>query len=160
MDSDNKVFMAWNRYFIIYSDYGSYNILINKISKYLLKNLSKKLGAIQEYQKHLLINYSIKKILKEKPYIKLLQYSIFDEWQGEKQDVVRALNVFNNDYFSSNEMIKIVKNLKNILKEDGNLIVGHNRSNEYFTVYKLQNNKFKEVFTSGITVDIHTHLIS
>ncbi len=159
ISADLKPFMAWNKRFIVYSDYTSYNFILNFLSKSILCHFSKKINEQTQLATLNLVDSNISSAIVNNSNIKLKNYSVLDNWCESKVDLVRSLNLFNNDYFNLSQKKLIVHNVFQMLKEKGILVIGHNRDEEYFSVYSKSKSGFKLIEKQGNYVDFHEKLI-
>jgi hypothetical protein len=63
------------------------------------------------------------------------EYNVFQEWDGEKVDVVKVANVLNREYFSHAEIRAALANLMKALKPEGKLIATDNKDVEKVSVF-------------------------
>ena len=59
---------------------------------------------------------------------------IFDNWDREQVDFIKVANVLKPNVFSDEEIIQALKNLKNILKPNGYLMIIKNEEIEKYSL--------------------------
>lgn len=80
-----------------------------------------------------------------KRHVSVLKYNMFEHWNQEFVDVIILANILNLTYFSSNEIVIAIKNLKQFCNENALIVIIENRQNEpeKSSVFKLKGNSFE-----------------
>lgn len=71
------------------------------------------------------------------PRIVVKKYNILEPWPHDRVDVVKVANVLNREYFSTDEIRKILENVKKALKKNGRLVITDNRDIEMASMYSV-----------------------
>lgn len=82
---------------------------------------------------------------------KLAQYDILTDFP-HKQNVIRAMNVFNSTYFSRSEFISILRNIHTGLHNNGFLITGSNQNSDsdvHGGIFQKKGDGFVNILKSG-----------
>ncbi len=100
-----------------------------------------------------LFNADIQKIAQEDKCVELGQYSVLEMLPFDKEfHVIRAMNLFNESYFSDEEFQKAFDNLNAGLADDGLLIIGSNNDANTLVngnIFQKTKDGFKEIYKSG-----------
>ena len=64
------------------------------------------------------------------------EYNILLAWQSSKVNLILAVNVLNDSYFSKGQINRILINIFNVLQTNGLVIVAGNRKSEAISVFK------------------------
>lgn len=82
---------------------------------------------------------------------------------GKTVHIIRAMNVLNLSYFSTEEFQRVIENLYKGLKEGGILITGSNQeagSLVHAGLYQKKGNRFKKLFQSGESSPVEFLILS
>ncbi len=137
---------------------------INIISLFILKTFVAK-PTVRQYklsnlksENVLLFNGDLQNLAKNNTSINLDQYSVLEPLKFNKTfNVIRAMNLFNESYFSDKEFEVAFNNIKQGVTENGYIIIGSNNDADTVVngaIYKNTESGFKEVYTSGKGVPI------
>tara|TARA_Y100000389_G_scaffold205091_1_gene263011 strand:+ start:3796 stop:4656 length:861 start_codon:yes stop_codon:yes gene_type:complete len=151
-------FMAFNKLLIFYSDNKSFNMIFNFASyliRFILSLLT--LGIKKNYL--YLLNNQIIEYQKKYPII-FKEFNILSNWEYSKVDLIIALNLFNNSYFSEISMKKIVSNVYSILNNGGIIIIGDNKKKSKISVFKKIKGKFILTHNNGGQVESHDFFLN
>ena len=151
-------FMAFNKLIIIYSDYKSFNIIFTLFS-FLIRAL---LSIVTFSKKKITICLLNEKIFyfQKKYSIISAEYNILLAWQSLKVNLILAVNVLNDSYFSKKQMNRILVNFFNALKKNGLVIVAGNRKSEAISVFKKSKKKFILIHNKGGLLDSHYQFLN
>lgn len=151
--SEKKPIIAVNDKVIVYNDLNDTIFILKDIVKYIFNK------APQYSEKKAIwismIHPELKRICKKNKHIHLLEYNIFDDWKGEKVNMVKIANVLNRTYFNDNTIKKAINNIRNVLLEDGYMVIIDNRNEEKSGIYKINKiNKFEiiEIINGGCEI--------
>ena len=143
--------MAYNKFFILYSDNKSFNLIFN-IFSFLIRAISTMIYCkIKKTPLSLLDNQILE--YKKKYSIQFKEYNALSVWKGSKVNLIIALNLLNRSYFSNKLMNKIVSNVYGALKEKSLVIVGENKKKSKISIFKKINDKFILIENKGGKVD-------
>jgi hypothetical protein len=82
-----------------------------------------------------LINPGVKAVLSER--VCLAEYNAFEAWPGENADLIIAANILNHSYFSEDEIVLIMQNIKEAVKRPGLIALIDNRKVEQSSIIKV-----------------------
>ena len=88
------------------------------------------------------------------------EFNILSNWEYSKVDLIIALNLFNNSYFSEISMKKIVSNVYSILNNGGIIIIGDNKKKSKISVFKKIKGKFILTHNNGGQVESHDFFLN
>ncbi len=117
-DADNQLFFAyWGIFFA-----GDKNIFfpLTVLLYKIIKKFTENYGS--DYSLYLFHPKILKKLQENK--INIIEYDIFSSSVEKKYSFVRCMNILNKGYFSDNELVKAINNIKKSLHEDGVLLIG------------------------------------
>ena len=154
--NETKPFMAWNKYLVIYSDQKSMWIVLNWISKFI-KIITYRF-CITKSKKIFLVNKSVLKLRSLHKKIKIFNIGACDDFPSKNINLVRAMNLFNREYFSDNQIIEMVKHLQKNIDNGGYLILGENRQTENVALYQKIDNKIRCIKHTSELPFVH-HLV-
>ncbi len=143
--------MIVNDKFILYQDnLGSFPIGL--IAKYFIKKSPEynpdKVKVVN------LIQPELQRLLKNDKRAEIVEWNIFDNWDREQVDFIKVANVLKPNVFSDEEIIQALKNLKNILKPNGYLMIIKNEEIEKYSLFKLDDGSFKLISEKNSGCDI------
>ena len=142
---DNKKQLLYGYIFGILADKNlSNNFIFSRLLfHFLIRYVSKK-----EYKKILMLDIDTTELIK-KGELKVINYDAFETEIINEFDFVRCMNLLNaNSWFSDDQIIKAILNVKNSLKEGGIFLIGRtnqesNINNAAFFI--KDNNKFLHI---------------
>ena len=145
--------MAFNNFFIFYSDNKSLNIIFSLIS-YLIRMV---ISVVSFKNKKIKIDLLDNRILfyQSKYPLFFKEYNILETWKGLNVNLIIISNLLNYSYFSQNLMKLAVLNVFNSVKKNSIIIVGDNKKKNKISVFKKKLNKFILLHNEGGTVDSH-----
>ncbi|MCF6240449.1 MAG: hypothetical protein L3J74_03785 [Bacteroidales bacterium] len=137
-DADNNLSFAYWGFFFA----GDKNIFF-PLTVFLYK-------IIRKFDKNYDFNYSLylfhpnilEKVKKQK--INVVSYDIFQTTIKEKYDFVRCMNILNKTYFTDNQIMTALENIKQSIKENGILLIGrtNNKGTNNASIFQKKANKF------------------
>lgn len=146
-------FMAFNNFFIFYSDNKSLNIIFSLIS-YLIRMV---ISVVSFKIKKIKIDLLDSRIFfyQSKYPLFFKEYNILETWKGLNVNLIIISNLLNYSYFSQNLMKLAVLNVFNSVKKNSIIIVGDNKKKNKISVFKKKLNKFILLHNEGGMVDSH-----
>jgi len=151
-------FMAYNDILILYSDNYSLNFVSTIISAFFRMILSIISLTKNKISIHLLDDRILE--YKKKYSIEFKEHNILLPIKNYRTNLIIALNLLNNSYFSNKEINKIVSNIHNSLKNNDLIIIADNRIIDRISVFKKKFNKFNLIYKSGGDVDFHKQFLN
>jgi len=82
-----------------------------------------------------MINPAVRKFKRQNIIVE--KYDVFDNWEGEKVDLIIAANLLNRSYFSDARIGAALRNMLNALREGGRLAVIDNRRLEKASIFQF-----------------------
>lgn len=86
-----------------------------------------------------MLHPTLKQRAKANPDVVIKEYDIFTPWLCEPVDIIKVANVLNKSYFSEDEIVSALVNLKQALKPGGKLIITDNRELEMVSMLSKTN---------------------
>jgi len=143
---------------ILYSDNYSLNFVSTIFSTFLRMILSMFSLTSNKILIHLLDDRILE--YKKKYSIEFKEHNILLPIKNYRTNLIIALNLLNNSYFSNKEINKIVSNIHNSLKNNDLIIIADNRIIDRISVFKKKFNKFNLIYKSGGDVDFHKKFLN
>lgn len=85
----------------------------------------------------------LKQILKTDKRVNLLEWSIMEPWKEKKADIIKVANVLKTEVFSEDEIRTALKNLLEILKPNGKLLITRNLDKEKYSLFRKNGTELK-----------------
>lgn len=86
--------------------------------------------------------------------IVIQKYNIFLKWEEDKLDLVKAANIFNRAYFSDEEILKGINNIKEALNEQGYMVIIDNKEIERASIFKIKGDHLSLIHSINNGADI------
>ena len=92
--------------------------------------------------------------------IEIEQYSVFDKWSGTQPNIIKVANVLNPQYFSPEQIQIALRNLHQILPDNGKLLIIENRKEEQSALFQKTEEGFELKDAVGPQIDIYQEFAS
>ena len=150
-DNKKEILLASCNLFVVFNDLDEcfyvLRILLNKFFYFIAK-------YIQPTNIVTLINPRLRKMLNDN--ILFLKYSLFEDWNLDKPDLIICANILNHEYFTEEELVEGVRSIKTTQKDGSILVLIDNRENEQSSVLKYSNGIYRLLYRVGIGSDVES----
>lgn len=147
-NDNGECILIANKSYIVYPQESS---LLAKI-----KNKGVEKARALDKEKILLINPDLKEKIDELEYIHLKRYNVMSQWDGESLNIIKAANLFNRSYFSDQEILDGIRNLYDVLRDEGLLVIIDNREIEKSSIFQKNSSSLTSINTINGGTEIHS----
>lgn len=145
--SSKNCLIIVNNYFIIFKDEKSTLNPIKIIANYLISKAPTFDPKVNI--KCNLCQPDLLRLFTKDSRIIMKEWDIFNRWDGEKADFIKAANILNKSFFLDEQLIEATKNIKGALKEGGKLLIVENREIEKWSLFEYNDSKLEHLISEN-----------
>jgi hypothetical protein len=132
-DGDGRCILAATPRLVVFSALGDALFPFGWLAGRLLSSCPEyDAGVAREVS---LVNPALRRAASADPRVVIRGHDMFDPWAAEPAQIIKIANVLNRDYFSIDDIRRVIQNLKDALGPGGKLFLTDNRTRERVSIF-------------------------